>query len=349
MNRQNIILFLTAFVITFGLVFAMRQNAVFLLLIALLSILVFGTLSLPKLIQGVVDSINETKQSLENLQSMRQEIKQYLKEDVQSMRQEITQVVNIANETMKETFKLNNTLTGNNATQGVWGEMVLINLLERAGLRKGHEFVCQFSTTNGEGDKIIPDVIVNLPNGHKVIIDSKISLKSYEKYVNTPLSEEKDNHLKQHASSIKKHITSLSSKNYGDINGCIGCIIMFMAVESAFISAIQYDPDILEDGFKHNIVIVGPNSLFCTLKIFSQVWKEHYLRSNIQDIVLQNRKLEEKTIKLMNEIDSMGKIIEKLKLKHDTLMSLINHPKNGLLKHIDKFEELSELDKEKDK
>jgi DNA recombination protein RmuC len=233
-----------------------------------------------------------------------------------------------------EAFKLTHILTGSNTHQGAWGEMVLSQILNRSGMREGHEYHTQYNTGAG-----IPDVIITLPNGNKVVIDAKVSLTSYSKIHETSCPKQAKVLIKKHLTSLYAHISSLQKKNYTDvIDNSIDCVIMFMPVESAFIEAIKHSPDFLESAFASNIIVVGPNGLFATLKVFAKVWREDYVKTNIKDILFYSSKMKSNTYRVVEGMTKWKRNFEEMNKAYSSVMGLLSEDKESLLDCINQIE-----------
>lgn len=220
-----------------------------------------------------------------------------------------------------EAFKLTHILTGSNTHQGAWGEMVLAKILERSGMREGHEYHTQHNTGSG-----IPDVIITLPNGNKVIIDAKVSLTNYSQIYSTACPKEVKLLRNKHNTSLLAHISRLSKKSYHNVvDDSIDCTIMFMPVESAFIEAIKHNPEFLEVAFDANIIVVGPNGLFATLKVFSKVWREDYIKNNVKDILLYSNKVETNIRKVIDGMTKFQRNFTDMQKAYDGIMKLLSH------------------------
>lgn len=157
-----------------------------------------------------------------------------------ALRQQIVGLKDLNLQMSKETINLTKALKGDSKIQGNWGELVLERVLEKSGLEKGREYDIQISHTTSEGNRVQPDVIINLPDGKKMIIDSKVSLTAYEKYINEESEENKNQYLKEHIFSLKKHIEQLSNKNYHELyQESPDFVLLFVPIEPAFAIAIK--------------------------------------------------------------------------------------------------------------
>ena len=167
----------------------------------------------------------------------------------------------------KETLNLTKALKGDSKTQGNWGELVLERVLEKSGLEKDREYFVQQSFTNDEGKRILPDVVIHLPDNKKMVVDSKVSLTAYEQYVNSDNDQDKERFVKEHLNSLKRHVEQLSEKKYEDIYKITSpdFVLLFVPIEPAFAVALNQDNTLYNKAFERNIVIVTPTTLLATL------------------------------------------------------------------------------------
>ena len=174
-----------------------------------------------------------------------------------------------------EAANLVNALNGDNKSQGNWGEMILTTLLERSGLTKGKEYEVQVSLNSQDGARLQPDVVVHMPEGRDIIIDSKVSLKAWEAFTSADDAAERESHIKAHVQSIRSHVRGLSAKSYQNLVGVntLDYVFLFMPIEAAYSVAIQQDPDLNQDAFERNVIFVGPATLLTTLKTVQNLWR----------------------------------------------------------------------------
>ena len=217
--------------------------------------------SLSTIITPLKEQLKDFKQKVEDV---------YDKESKQrfSLQKEISSLKELNNKISKDALNLTNALKGDHKTQGAWGEVILENVLQDSGLKKGREYLTQFSTKDDEGKIKRPDVIVRLPDNKDVIIDSKVTLTAYERLHSDDNANIKDQALKEFIFHIKNHISELSSKNYEDLPEIrtLDYVLMFIPIEGAFMTAIETDQKLFSDAFQKGIVLVSPATLLVVLK-----------------------------------------------------------------------------------
>jgi DNA recombination protein RmuC len=220
------------------------------------------------------------------------------KKDKAELRGEIKKLMELNQQISTEANNLTNALRSDNKKQGNWGEMILEKILESSGLEKGVQFEMQYSTEGLEGGRVQPDVVVKLPEGKHIIIDSKVSLTAYERMVNAETDEQQQRELMLHVNSVKSHIKGLSEKNYHVAKGINSpdFVLLFMPIESSFSQAIKADDELFNFAWERNIVIVGPSTLLATLRTISAIWRQEQQTRNAIDIAQKSGQLYDKFV-----------------------------------------------------
>lgn len=272
--------------------------------------------------------VEETsKESIKGNASLREQL-QMLKE----MNQQITQ----------EAKNLTTALKGQSKTQGNWGEFILESILEKSGLVRGREYVVQESLTTESGKRYQPDVIVNLPENKSIIIDSKVSLVAYERFVSSEDENQKALALREHINSIRSHIKSLSEKKYQNLYQLesLDFVLMFMPIEPAFALAVQSDPSIFTDAFEQNIVIVSPSTLLATLRTISSIWRQENQNRNALEIARQSGEMLDKFTAFVDDLISVGKGLISAKDNYDKAMNKLTEGRGNLVSRTEKIKKL---------
>lgn len=188
-----------------------------------------------------------------------------------------------------ETRKLSDALRGNSKMQGDWGEMILDNILERSGFRRGYEYMVQESVTDDEGHRLRPDVVINYTSGRKLIIDSKVSIQDYLRMVNAESDDLRDRFARSHLASVKKHISELKGKSYQDVVGDdrVDFVLMFIPHEGAFLAAMKLDETLWQTAFDSRVLIISPTHLMSVIRLVEQVWRHDKQNRNALEIARQ--------------------------------------------------------------
>tara|TARA_A100001015_G_scaffold313084_1_gene419526 strand:+ start:84 stop:1403 length:1320 start_codon:yes stop_codon:yes gene_type:complete len=259
-----------------------------------------------------------------------------------SLKKEMEKLLSLNTQLSNDANNLTNALKGENKIQGNWGEVILERILERSGLNKGEEYEIQEMSENNLGQKIQPDVIIHLPENKHIIIDSKVSLKSYEKFINSDDEQIRSLALKEHLRSIKNHIDSLSQKNYQTSikHNSLDFILMFMPIEAAYMLALQYDNQLFSNAWEKKILIVSPTSLHSTLKIISSLWKQEKQNRNVKEIARLSGALYDKFVGYLEDMQKIGRSINNAQNIHQTAMNKLSLGKGNI---INRFEQIKKL------
>ncbi|NEU09133.1 DNA recombination protein RmuC [Flavihumibacter sp. R14] len=223
----------------------------------------------------------------------------------------ISQLVDLNKIMSAETQNLTRALKGDNKKQGNWGEMILERVLERSGLVKGQEYRIQASVHSGDGNRFQPDVIIDLPDNKHLIIDSKVSLIAYSRFVDSENDTEKDLYIRQHINSLRNHITGLSSKNYSDLYDIDSpdFVMLFIPIESCFSVAVQTDAELFNYAWDKRVVIVSPSTLLATLRTIASIWKQERQNRNVMEIARLSGEMYDKFVGFAGDMESIGKNI----------------------------------------
>tara|TARA_R110002049_G_scaffold176559_1_gene343751 strand:+ start:5947 stop:7269 length:1323 start_codon:yes stop_codon:yes gene_type:complete len=241
----------------------------------------------------------------------------------------------------KEATNLTRALKGDSKMQGNWGELVLERVLEKSGLEKDREYFVQQSFTLADGSRVLPDVVLHLPDGKKMIIDSKVSLTDYERLVNAD-DEDKALFLKAHVNSIKKHVDQLSEKNYQDLYDIESpdFVLMFIPIEPAFAVVVNEDNSIYNKAFEKNIVIVTPSTLLATLRTIDSMWNNEKQQQNAIEIARQAGALYDKFEGLVSDLTGVGKKIDAAKSDYSAAMNKLVEGRGNLITSVEKLKKM---------
>jgi len=241
----------------------------------------------------------------------------------------------------KEATNLTKALKGDSKTQGNWGELVLERVLEKSGLEKDREYFVQQNFQREDGSRVMPDVVLHLPDSKKMIIDSKVSLTDYERLVNAE-EDEKQIYLKAHVNSIKKHVDQLSAKNYQDLYDIESpdFVLMFIPIEPAFAVAINEDNTLYNKAFEQNIVIVTPSTLLATLRTIDTMWNNEKQQQNAIEIAKQAGALYDKFEGLVSDLTGVGKKIDAAKTDYSAAMNKLVEGKGNLISRVEKIKKM---------
>ena len=225
--------------------------------------------------------------------------------------------------------------------QGNWGEMILERVLEKSGLTKGNEYDVQQSYTTAEGKRVIPDVVINLPGNKKMIVDSKVSLNAYERYVNAEDITEQAVHLKDHLLALKQRVQELSRKNYQKLHqeASPDFVLLFIPIEAAFAVASNENPNLYNEAFEQNIILVTPTTLLAVLRTIESMWQNEKQKQNAIEIANQAGALYDSFTNLTIELEKVGRQIGTVQNSYDGAMKKLTG-KGNLIRKVERLKKL---------
>ncbi len=259
-----------------------------------------------------------------------------------SLKEQVKQLAELNQQISKEANSLTRALKGDSKTQGNWGEMLLESILEQTGLRRGIEFTVQEAYVSDDGNRFLPDVVVHYPGNRSVVIDSKVSLTAYEKYISASTDEEQSTAMKAHLLSIRSHINKLSSKTYEDLEGLktLDFVMMFLPVEPAYLLAVQNDNELWAYAYQRRILLISPTNLVAVLKMIESLWKQEYQSRNVLEIARQGGALYDSFVLLSERLVKLGKKMEEASGFYRETMQNLSEGKGNLVSRVEKLKEL---------
>jgi DNA recombination protein RmuC len=259
-----------------------------------------------------------------------------------ALRQQILGLRDMNAQMSKETINLTKALKGDSKMQGNWGELVLERVLEKSGLEKGREYEVQQSFVTDEGNRVFPDVVINLPDGKKMIVDSKVTLTAYERYINEEDDDAKEQYLKEHINSLKRHVEQLGDKNYQDLYHMESpdFVLLFIPIESAFAVALNEDTNLYNKAFEKNIVIVTPSTLLATLRTIDSMWANQKQQENALEIARQAGALYDKFEGFVSDLLKIGKRMDEAKSEYQGAMNKLVDGNGNLITSVEKLKKM---------
>ena len=259
-----------------------------------------------------------------------------------ALKHEIERLANLNLKMSDEARSLTNALKGDSKIQGNWGELVLESILESSGLRKGEEYLVQDSHTQADGSRLQPDVIIVLPEGRHLVIDSKVSITAYARHTEAATTDEADKELLAHIQSIRQHIQGLSGKNYAGIAdiASVDFVLMFIPIEPAFLSALKSVPNLYQEALSKNIVLVCPSTLMATLRTVAHLWRQDQQNKNAMEIARQCANLYDKFVGFVEDLEQIGKRLDQAQSSYHDAFNKLKSGKGNLIKAAEKVKEL---------
>lgn len=259
------------------------------------------------------------------------------------MRAELKKLYDLNSKISEEANNLTKALKGDVKKQGNWGEVVLERILERSGLNEGTGgYQRQFAENSEEGKRILPDIVINLPDNKHIIIDSKVSLISYERAVNAATETERLTYLKDHILSVKNHIKSLSAKHYQTAPklNSPDFVLLFMPIESSFGVAIQEDHELFSFAWDLKVVLVSPSTLLATLRTIASIWQQENQTRNALEIARQSGALYDKFVGFITDMEKIGRGISNVQGNYNDAMNKLQTGSGNLVGRIENIKKL---------
>ena len=241
-----------------------------------------------------------------------------------------------------ETRSLTQALKSDSKVQGNWGELVLESILESSGLRKGEEYLVQDSHTQVDGSRLQPDIVVRLPEGRHLVVDSKVSITAYARHAESADADTAQIELNAHIQSLRQHIQGLSSKNYSSLYGVgsVDFVLMFIPIEPAFLLALKTAPNLYQEALAKNIVLVCPSTLMATLRTVAHLWRQDHQNNNALEIARQCGALYDKFVGFVDDMEKLGQRIDQAQTSYHDAFSKLKTGKGNLIRTAEKVREL---------
>ena len=261
--------------------------------------------------------------------------------DRERLKTEILQLSKRSEAISQEAISLTKALKGDTQIQGAWGEMVLESILERSGLREGEEYETQAHRTGSSGERLRPDVVVRIPGGKSLVIDSKVSLMAYNEAVNAETDVDALASRKRHLTSIKNHINALSAKGYQTAeNSTVDYVILFVPIEGALSEALREDPALTEYALEKNITIATPTTLMMALKTIANVWAVDRRNQNAELIADRAGKLYDKVYGFVQSMERVGERLDQAQDSYSQAFSQLSKGRGNLISQVESLKNL---------
>ena len=281
----------------------------------------------------------------ENIKSFEQKVDDKYEKELKERTSLIEQIKSLSdlNQQMStDAQNLTKALKGDSKAQGNWGEFILEKILESSGLIKGQEYVTQHHTTNDEGGRIFPDVVINLPDDKHIVVDSKVSITAYSNYMEAETEADQATLIKAHITSVKAHIVGLSDKNYANAAGINSpdFVLMFMPSEPSFSFTLQADSTLYNYAWDRKIVIVSPTTLLATLRTIASVWKQDKQTKNALEIAKQSGALYDKFVGFVEDLEKIDKGLNTAKTAYDGAVNKLKTGSGNLIRRVEGIKKL---------
>ena len=286
--------------------------------------------------------LNPFKERLKDFEKKVEDVYAFERTERGNLRGELSKLMELNQRMSSEAENLTRALKGDVRQQGAWGEMILENILERSGLRKGEEYLVQETYRDENGAALRPDIVVKLPEGKHIVVDSKMSLLSYEEYSRSTRPEDVERASRAFSESLKNHIQSLSGKRYHALEqlGSPDFVMLFIPLEPAFALAFKLKPELLAEAWDKNIALVSPTTLLTTLRTVASLWKQERQEKNALDIAKRGGLLYDKFVALVKDIEDVGEQLNRATKAHQALTNKLHEGSGNLISQVEKLREL---------
>ena len=289
--------------------------------------------SLDLLLKPFKDNITEFRERVERIYAAENEQRGALKNELDNL-------VKLNLQMTSSAANLTDALRGNSKVQGDWGEVYLETILESTGLVRGIHYHIQKNIKGEEGENLRPDVVLSLPEERSIVIDSKVSLTAYVRYVEAESDAERKIAMAEHIKSITKHVTELANKEYQKLLNSPDFVIMFIPTEPAFLEALKADNTIWADAYAKKIIISSPTNLFALLKMVGDMWRRDEQTKNQAEILDKATKLYEQLVVFTEQLEGVGTALDSAKSKYDEAYKRLHTGNNNIVRLGERLKKL---------
>ncbi len=282
------------------------------------------------------------REELQRLQEKVESTYAKSKDDQVNLLAALEQIRKMNDSLQREANNLTMALKGDAKKQGDWGEVILQRVLESSGLEEGREYQTQVSISLEDNKRLRPDVIIYLPDNRHVIVDAKVSLTAYERYVSIENEHDRRQALKGHVSSLKKHVDELAQKDYSHQieQDALDYVLMFVPIESAFSTAIQQDSQLFDYAWRKGVVMVTPTTLLATLGTINYMWKQVKQTKNALEIAERGGRLYDKVVSFVKDMDELGSSLTKAQQQYEQATQKLSKGKGNVLSQAESLRNL---------
>lgn len=243
----------------------------------------------------------------------------------------------------EETRNLSMALRGSSNGQGDWGELIVRSLLEKAGLREGEQFRVQETASgesNGAGRRGRPDVVLNLPGGRQLLIDSRVSLAAWSDCVNAEVESARKQAMKRHLVAVRTHIDAVSARSNKTEPGSPNFIVMFIPIEPAFLAVLQEDDAIWRHAWEKGVLLVGPTTLLFVIRIVDNLWQQEGHVRNVQEVLDRGAELYDKFVDFISDVDELGANLRKVDQCYTGVLKRLSKGPGSLVRQVESLRRL---------
>lgn len=292
--------------------------------------------------ENLANILNPFKMEIGDFKNLIQQTNKMNTEDKGFLKKELSDLRLLNSSLSKNADDLVNALKGNSKIQGDWGENQLKNILDMAGYLEGQDYQMQFNLKSEDGDNLRPDCIICLPDGKKLIVDSKVSISNYVDYMKSENPQERKHYLELHVSSIKKHINELATKEYQKLlkDNSLDFVFMFIPNEHAYIEALKFDSSIYDNAYKNNVAITTPSSILPILRTVKNLWNIEKQNENASKIAEKAGQLYDKLAGFVGNMESIDKSLVGARKAYDEAFKQLSTGRGSAIGLAEKMKEL---------
>ncbi len=292
--------------------------------------------------KNLSDILNPLKERIQSFEKKVEDTYDKELRDKLSLKEEVLQLSKLNARVSEDANNLTKALKGDVKKQGNWGEVILERVLERSGLTKGQEYEREEVVDGAESNRLRPDVIIHLPDNKHIIVDSKVSLVAYERYMSAETEEHQLQYMKEHVASLRNHVKLLSEKNYQNAQNLNtpDFVLMFLPIEASFSVAVQADGELFSFAWEKKIVIVSPTTLLATLRTISSIWKQENQTKNAQEIARLSGTLYDKFVGFAEDMEKIKVNIDRTSKSYDDAMKKMKDGTGNIVRTAEKIKEL---------
>ncbi|MFO7938671.1 MAG: DNA recombination protein RmuC [Bacteroidales bacterium] len=271
-----------------------------------------------------------------------EEGRRYESEQRISLREEVRQLATLNKKVSEEANNLVRALKGDTKKQGNWGEMILEKILEHSGLRRGYEYHIQAAHTDMQGNRRQPDVVIDYPGNRQVVIDAKVNLVAYERFISSEDKHQRAKALDEHVAALKRHIQELSNKRYQDLYNLatLDFVMLFVPIEPAYMTALGHDEKLWEYAYERKILLISPTNLMASLKLIATMWQQEHQKHHVQEIARQSGALYDKFVGLVEDLQEVGVKFQAVEKAYQGALNKLSSGKGNLVSRVERIREL---------
>jgi DNA recombination protein RmuC len=286
--------------------------------------------------------LNPLKENIKAFEDKVEKVYKAESDERNVLKGELGKLIELNRQISQEAHNLTRALKADTKKQGNWGEFVLDRILEMSGLVNGESFSKQTSFSDASGNRLQPDIVINLPDNKHIIVDSKVSLIAYDRLINCDVEEDRISHLNDHIISLKNHIKGLSNKNYSELYkvNSPDFVLLFVPIESCFAIAVQHDVELFEYAWSKRVVIVTPSTLLATLKTIASIWKQEQQTRNAIDIATKAGALYDKFVGFITDLKKVGDNLDKAKESYADAFGKLTSGNGNLVGKVENLKKL---------